>query len=197
MEQQQKQHAETVVGLAGPFQTYMADPVFATYVLCVVILTVKMVRARCSLLGWGGGGTRAHSVALCVQLVTSFNVTRLRFAHKAFKYEEDYLKAPKEKSKALLAKGADHPAIARAYGLHTNDMENIYVFFTVGLLFALTSPSVLYGKALLWTYTAARVGHMIAYLGALQPWRAVCYLIHVAVVVLMLVHVGTTAIAHL
>jgi hypothetical protein len=66
------------------------------------------------------------------QLVVSFNVTRLRFSLKAFKYEEDYVRAPKEKAKELLAKTANHPRITRAYGLHTNDMENIYVFYTIG-----------------------------------------------------------------
>lgn len=64
--------------------------------------------------------------------MVSFNVTRLRFSLKAFKYEEDYVRAPKEKAKELLAKTANHPRITRAYGLHTNDMENIYVFFTIG-----------------------------------------------------------------
>jgi hypothetical protein len=67
-----------------------------------------------------------------VQLVVSFNVTRLRLSLKAFKYEEDYVKAPKEKAKELLTKTANHPRITRAYGLHTNDMENIYVFYTIG-----------------------------------------------------------------
>jgi hypothetical protein len=66
------------------------------------------------------------------QLVASFNVSRLRFQHKAFKYDEDYGKAPKDKVQALLSKGASNAFISRAYGLHTNDMENIYVFYTIG-----------------------------------------------------------------
>lgn len=163
------------------------------------------------------------------QLVVSFNVTRLRFSLKAFKYEEDYVRAPKEKAKELLAKTANHPRITRAYGLHTNDMENIYVFYTIGthlvlhgvqdslfkssipsirasrglidggqpgLLFALSSPSVFYGKALLWTYTGARVLHSVFYLAGVQPWRAVSFLVHIAAQVLMLVHIGSTVLAH-
>jgi len=31
--------------VTATFQTFLSDPVFATYALCVVILTVKMVRA--------------------------------------------------------------------------------------------------------------------------------------------------------
>jgi hypothetical protein len=41
--------AQVAAPVAAPvtatFQTFLSDPVFATYVLCVVILTVKMVRA--------------------------------------------------------------------------------------------------------------------------------------------------------
>ncbi|ELR14907.1 MAPEG domain containing protein [Acanthamoeba castellanii str. Neff] len=164
--------APVVSPVTATFQTFLSDPVFATYVLCVVILTVKM-------------------------LVVSFNVTRLRLSLKAFKYEEDYVKAPKEKAKELLTKTANHPRITRAYGLHTNDMENIYVFYTIGLLFALTSPSVFYAKALLWTYTGARVLHTVFYLASVQPWRAVSYLVHVVAQVLMLVHIGSTVLTYL
>jgi hypothetical protein len=65
--------------------------------------------------------------------VASFNVTRLRYKHKAFKYQEDYLgKAPQDKIQALHSRGASNELISRAYGLHTNDMENIYVFYTIG-----------------------------------------------------------------
>jgi hypothetical protein len=41
--------AQVAAPVAAPvtatFQTFLSDPVFATYVVCVVILTVKMVRA--------------------------------------------------------------------------------------------------------------------------------------------------------
>jgi uncharacterized MAPEG superfamily protein len=66
-----------------------------------------------------------------------------------------------------------------------------------GLLFALTSPTVVYGKALLWTYTAARVLHTVCYLGGIQPWRAASYLTHKVVEVLMLIHIGSTIVAYL
>ena len=54
-----------------------------------------------------------------------------------------------------------------------------------------------YGKALLWTYTGARVLHSVFYLAGVQPWRAVSFLVHIAAQVLMLVHIGSTVLAHL
>jgi len=158
----------------GPttFQAWLADPVFATYAVCAVILTFKM-------------------------MVASFNVTRLRLRHRAFKYEEDFPKGmPAEKKKELRSKGLENPSITQAYGLHTNDMENIYVFYTIGLLFAITSPPVHYGQILLCLYTGARLLHMVFYLARLQPWRALSYLTHIVAQVLMLVHITRVAIDH-
>lgn len=62
-------------------------------------------------------------------MVVSFNVSRLRFKYSVFKYPEDYINGRKERPEH--SKEAD-AAIQRAYGLHTNDMENIYVFYTIG-----------------------------------------------------------------
>ncbi len=65
------------------------------------------------------------------------------------------------------------------------------VFACAGLLYALSSPSVFLGKALLWTYTVARFGHSVAYLKAVQPWRAIFYMVNVIVVVTMSIHLLT------
>jgi glutathione S-transferase len=137
------------------------DEVFRVYLLSGLILVFKMI-------------------------ITSFNVTRLRFKHKLFKYEEDYLGKKKKKDfetdpNYLVKKGE----IDRAYGLHVNDMENIYLFFFVGLAYALTSPSVFLAKILFSVYVASRWVHMISYLFSLQPWRALTYFINILITVYM------------
>jgi glutathione S-transferase len=143
------------------------NEVFRAYALSAVLLTLKMMAA-------------------------SFNVTRLRFTYGAFKYDEDYIgkeggkKALSERAKEAIAKA--EPLIQRAYGLHVNDMENIYVFYTIGFLYALSSPPVFWAKVLFYGYLAARFMHSVAYLLALQPWRALFYMANVSIISVMCIH---------
>jgi hypothetical protein len=37
----------------------------------------------------------------------------------------------------------------------------------------------------------------VCYLGGVQPWRAIAYVVHKVVEVLMLIHIGSTVIAYL
>eukprot|EP01091_Cochliopodium_minus_P011507 TRINITY_DN3276_c0_g1_i1.p1 TRINITY_DN3276_c0_g1~~TRINITY_DN3276_c0_g1_i1.p1 ORF type:complete len:104 (-),score=23.89 TRINITY_DN3276_c0_g1_i1:88-399(-) len=69
------------------------------------------------------------------------------------------------------------PIIDHAYALHTNDMENLYVFFTLGLLYSLTNPSETIAKVLFYGFTFARILHTFSFLFKLQPWRALTYLV--------------------
>merc|ERR1719154_536310 len=65
--------------------------------------------------------------------------------------------------------------IERVRRAHRNDMENIPPFFIVGWLYVLTDPLAWTARALLITFTVARVLHSVTSLHALQPHRFVCF----------------------
>jgi uncharacterized MAPEG superfamily protein len=67
------------------------------------------------------------------------------------------------------------PAVAHALRIQRNDLENIPLFWAVGLVFVLSGalPSAAWWYC--WTFTIARLAHWVAYLNHLQPWRAIFY----------------------
>ena len=69
----------------------------------------------------------------------------------------------------------EHPAVAHALRIQRNDLENIPLFWAVGLLFVLNGASPSAAWWYCWTFTLARLGHWVAYLNHLQPWRAIFY----------------------
>lgn len=67
------------------------------------------------------------------------------------------------------------PAAARGNRAHRNDMENIPPFLLLALVGVLVGAAPLALKITLIAFTAARVGHSIAYLRSMQPWRSVAH----------------------
>ena len=70
---------------------------------------------------------------------------------------------------------AEPPEVARVLRAHRNDLENIPGFLIVGLVAVLLGAPAVPLKVALIVYTAARVGHSIAYIRSMQPWRTVCF----------------------
>ena len=71
----------------------------------------------------------------------------------------------------------EHPVVAHALRIQRNDLENIPLFFVIGLIYVLDGASASAAAAYCWTFTIARLLHWIVYLNHLQPWRAICYLV--------------------
>ena len=118
-----------------------------------------------------------HSYAVCsailaIKMLFTGNYTSIqRMRTKGFVNEED--------AKAFGGKAdpAEHPDVAHALRIQRNDLENIPLFFAIGLIFVLSGASVTAAWWYSWTFTLARLAHWVAYLNHLQPWRAICYFI--------------------
>jgi len=83
----------------------------------------------------------------------------------------------------------EHPAVAHALRIQRNDGENIPLFWAVGLVFVLSGASPSAAWWYCWTFTIARLGHWVAYLNHLQPWRAISYGIGYACILGMAVQI--------
>jgi uncharacterized MAPEG superfamily protein len=84
---------------------------------------------------------------------------------------------------------AEAPAVAHALRIQRNDLENIPLFFAIGLAYVLAGASPLGALAYCWTFTLARIAHTIAYTWNLQPWRAVFFAIGALALLGMIVHI--------
>jgi prostaglandin-E synthase 1 len=91
------------------------------------------------------------------------------------------------------AGAADHPDVARVIRTHRNAVENIPMFFAIGLIYALSGASATGAKAYFITFTAARVLHSVMQLKGLQPWRSIFYGIASLCIVGMIVQIAITA----
>ena len=81
--------------------------------------------------------------------------------------------------------------IERIRRAHMNDMENIYPFLVIGLLFAaLSSDEDKYTSLHFYIFTFFRFAHTLVYVNAVkQPARAICFLINWFCLVSMIVQV--------
>ena len=75
------------------------------------------------------------------------------------------------------AASAEAPAVAKGLRIQRNDAENVPAFYAVGLLYVLSGATAFGAFWYMWTYTAARILHTIAYTYELQPWRAIFFLV--------------------
>ncbi|XP_072386225.1 microsomal glutathione S-transferase 1-like [Diabrotica undecimpunctata] len=94
-----------------------------------------------------------------------------RFKHKAFANPED--------AKRQRVKPQVNENVERVRRAHLNDMENIPLFFVIGLIYTLTNPAVYFAKTLFLAYTLARIGHTVVYavVPIPQPARLLCWLV--------------------
>lgn len=125
----------------------MANPAFRTYALCSAILGVKM------LLSAVYTGTRRQKT-------------------QGFINAEDAATFGQPGATAGIEEA---PAVAHALRIQRNDLENLPLFFAVGLLYVLTGATPFSAAVYCWTFTIARIAHTIAYTYQLQPWRALSY----------------------
>jgi glutathione S-transferase len=82
--------------------------------------------------------------------------------------------------------------VAHALRIQRNDIENIPIFFTIGLLYVLTGASPFGAMVYCWTYTIARLAHTFFYTNHMQPWRAISFVIGTSALVGMIVRIAYT-----
>jgi len=118
-----------------------------------------------------------HTYAVCSailaikMLLTGTYTTLTRMRNKGFVNPEDaaaFGGTPSEQ---------EHPAVAHALRIQRNDLENIPLFWIMGLVFVLSGASASAAWWYCWTFTVARLAHWIVYLNHLQPWRALFYFV--------------------
>jgi microsomal prostaglandin-E synthase 1 len=138
-------------------QSLAANPAFVAYALSLVVLSLNL------LVLWG------YSGAVRGKTKTTPNV-------------EDA---------STVAKGSqivdlDPPEVARVLRAHKNAMANIVPFAILGLVYVLAGGSATVAWVVFGVFTAARLAHSFAYLGARQPWRTLSFVLGgVATVALM------------
>jgi len=125
----------------------MANPAFQTYALCSAILALKM-------------------------LFSAVYTGSRRQKNQGYANPED---ARVFGDQGAAAGAAEAPAVAHALRIQRNDLENIPMFFAIGLIYVLTGASAGGSAIYCWTFTIARVAHTIAYMNHLQPWRAIAF----------------------
>lgn len=69
------------------------------------------------------------------------------------------------------------PQVQRAAKAWLNDLENIPIFLGLGVAYVLVGASPAFAVWLFMAFTAARYLHTLFYLGAVQPWRTVAYMV--------------------
>ncbi len=106
-------------------------------------------------------------------LMLIFRISSARMKTSTFSTPEDYA-----------AIGATAPAgppvpdegIERLRRALQNDLENILPFFGVGLIYALSEPSLGMARFLFAGFAISRIVHTVVYLRGLQPHRSIAFM---------------------
>ena len=147
-------------------ESLLANPAFRTYAFCTAILAFKMLYSAIYT------GTR-------------------RSQHQGYVNAEDAsVFGPAG------ATAADHETaeVAHALRIQRNDVENIPIFFAVGLVYVLTGASPFGAKFFCWIYTLARLAHTYFYVHRMQPGRAISFVVGSTAIALMALRVLWTTL---
>jgi uncharacterized MAPEG superfamily protein len=122
------------------------------------------------------------AVLLVVKMVVVGNYTSyLRIRRRIYATPEDYT------LQGLAPRATVDPDIERVRRAHQNDLENILPFLIVGLLYALTGPSLFTARIYFIGFLTARVLHSVFYIAGMQPHRTIAFTLGAAFSVAMLV----------
>lgn len=106
-------------------------------------------------------------------LMLIFRTSTARMKTSTFSTPEDYA--------AIGASAPDGPlvpdqGIERLRRALQNDLENILPFFGVGLIYALSEPSLGMARFLFAGFAISRIVHTVVYLRGLQPHRSIAFM---------------------
>ena len=124
------------------------------------------------------------AVLVLKMLISAFYTASRRFATRSYLSPEDARASGAEFT------GQSSPEVTRALNIQRNDLENIPLFFALGLVYVLGAQPSSRGAAIyLWTFTISRVLHTVVYMAGLQPFRAIFWLVGVLTLIGMAVQV--------
>jgi len=127
------------------------------------------------------------TIVLAKTMIMSFLTAKNRFRKGAFANTEDI--KGKEGAKVIL----NDPDVERVRRCHLNDLENVYLFVLLGLLYSLTGPSATIALWHFRIFAVSRVAHTIVYLGEVpQPSRALTWAAGIIVCASMIVQIIVT-----
>ena len=129
-------------------ESFTTSAAFQTYAICSVILALKM-------------------------LASAAYTARQRSVVGGYVNKED----ARFGGEGVAAEAMEKPEVAHALRIQRNDLENIPVFWALGLLYVLTGASAIGAAAYFWTFTVARVAHTFFYIRQAQPGRALLWLL--------------------
>lgn len=122
------------------------------------------------------------AVLLVVKMVAVANYTSyLRIRRRVYATPEDYT------LQGLAPRGTVDADIERVRRAHQNDLENVLPFLILGLLYALTDPSMFTARLYFIGFLIARVFHSVFYIAGLQPHRTIAFTLGAAFSVAMMV----------
>jgi len=128
-------------------EPFLGNPAFRTYAVCVAILVIKMIASA---------------------VYTASQRSRV----KGYVNPED---AAVVGGPGVTATETEQPEVARALRIQRNDLENIPLFFGIGLVYVLLGASPLGATMYFWLFTIARIVHTFVYIRNMQPARAICW----------------------
>ncbi|SDO45112.1 MAPEG family protein [Vreelandella arcis] len=124
-----------------------------------------------------------YALATVLLFFKMFAISAYQGVHRigklTFKTPEDAALAGQKAAKEEL------PQVQRAARAWLNDLENIPIFLALGVAYILVGASPGLAAWLFPVFTVARYLHTLFYLGGIQPWRTVAYLVGVACLFVM------------
>ena len=121
------------------------------------------------------GNASFHLFAICylvlvLKMVAVGGYTSyLRITRRVYATGEDYGMQGMDPSEEIDGE------IERVRRAHRNDLENILPFLGVGILYALSEPTMVGAQINLLGFTVARVLHSIFYIRGMQPHRTIAF----------------------
>ena len=119
-------------------------------------------------------------------VAVGFYTSAVRIRRRVFATPEDYA------LRNLAPAGVPDEDVERVRRAHRNDLENVLPFLVVGLLYALTGPSLPAARIYLIGFLVARTLHSVFYIRAMQPHRTIAFTVGIVLMLAMLV---TTLVA--
>ena len=119
-------------------------------------------------------------------VAVGFYTSAVRIRRRVFATPEDYA------LRNLAPAGVPDEDVERVRRAHRNDLENVLPFLVVGLLYALTGPSLAAARIYLIGFLVARTLHSVFYIRATQPHRTIAFTVGMVLMLAMLV---TTLVA--
>lgn len=114
-------------------------------------------------------------VVLGKTMIMSVLTAANRFRNKAFANPEDS-QSMKDREGGKLKPVLNNPEVERVRRCHLNDIENVFPFVLVGLLYVSTSPPLARALLCFRIFTVSRLLHTVAYLMPIpQPSRALLF----------------------